>query len=85
MHLFNAAISSPYLKDMRDTIEYVFFCSFKTKQNDSVHLHNQNTFLKKIEVVFFIYFIYTLSLNIYIYICIYIEAIYRSSILYQLF
>ena len=28
MHLFNAAVLVPYLKDMRDTIEYAFFLFF---------------------------------------------------------
>lgn len=32
MHLFNAAVLSPYLKDMRDTIEYVFFVVFKSSR-----------------------------------------------------
>lgn len=49
MHLFNAAVLSPYLKDMRDNIEYAFVI-FKIKQNHSAHLHNQNTFLEKIRV-----------------------------------
>lgn len=45
-------------------MSFVVFFFFKVKQIHNAHLHNQNTFLEKIEVVLFILFEY-------IYICIY--------------
>lgn len=75
MHLFNAALLSPYLKDRRDTREYVVF----KPSSHNANLHHENTFLEKIEVLFVLD---TLSLNIYIYIYylyICIEAIYCIS------
>lgn len=43
MHLFNAALLSPYLKD-RDTREYAVF----KPSSHNANLHNENTFLEKI-------------------------------------
>lgn len=56
MHLVNAAVLS-----LNRRIGFFLFF-FKIKQNQSAPLHNQNTFLEKIEVVLFVFY----TLNIYL-------------------